>query len=151
MTNPTYEKLQKKHNLPSFEEMDMAFGIAIIEEKELTLQSIRKRMMEKLEFFTDVLRPLLQPDANFWEMTESSSFNDDEKKQMFQLYMKMMFLARTALEVELEDTEANEALFIKKFATEWQPLKKELLMIVKKLKSSWANDIQYKSMQDYLG
>ena len=105
MTNKTekqYGELRKKYRLPEFKEINYEFELSDLDETDFLIKSIVKRIAEKLDFFTGLFEDLLQPDgSNLSAMHESRVFEDDEKKEAFDLYRKLMFLSRRAVELSL--------------------------------------------------
>ena len=133
-----YNELKKKLKLPEFKEIDFEFEISDLEETNFLLRNIIGRMEEKLDFYSTMLEELLQPDtSNLYAMHETRYFDDDEKKQMYELYTKLMNFNRQSIEVSLTHNEKDEADFISNLFNDWKILKQELLKFVKKIKDSW--------------
>ncbi|MBS3105865.1 hypothetical protein J4234_06445 [Candidatus Woesearchaeota archaeon] len=136
-----YTELKKKHMLPEFREIDFEFELSDLEETSFLLRAIIRRMEEKLDFYSTMLEELLQPDtSNLYAMHETKFFDEDEKKQMYELYTKLMNFNRQSIEVSLEHNENNEADFINRLFDEWKALKQELLMFVRKMRASWKTE-----------
>ena len=152
-TEKQYNELRKKHKLPEFKEIDFEFEISDLEETSFLLRSIIRRMEEKLDFYSTMLEELLQPDtSNLYAMHEIRYFDDDEKKQMYGLYTKMMSFNRQSIEVFLTHNEKEEADFINNLFNDWKTLRQELLRFVKKIKESWkTEEADIKDDLRYLG
>ena len=148
-----YNELRKKHKLPEFKEIDNEFEISDLEETDFLLRAIIRRMEEKLDFYSTMLEELLQPDtSNLYAMHETRYFDDDEKKQMYELYTKLMNFNRQSIEVSLEHNKKEESDFINNLFNEWKELKQELLGFVKKMKASWkTKETDIKEDLGYLG
>ncbi|MEK6946107.1 MAG: hypothetical protein AABX32_00715 [Nanoarchaeota archaeon] len=155
MTNKTekqYGELRKKYRLPEFKEINYEFELSDLDETDFLIKSIVKRIAEKLDFFTGLFEDLLQPDgSNLSAMHESRVFEDDEKKEAFDLYRKLMFLSRRAVELSLNGSEKDEAEFINIFFSEWKPIKEELKKYLNKMKESWKTETDIKEDIGYLG
>ena len=148
-----YNELRKKHGLPDFKEIDFEFEVSDLEETNFLLRNIIRRMEEKLDFYSTMLEEILQPDtSNLYAMHETRYFDDDEKKQMYELYTKLMNFNRQSIEVSLSHNEMEEADFINNLFNEWKTLKQELLKFVKKMRTSWKTDeVDIKEDLGYLG
>ena len=152
-TEKQYSELKKKLNLPDFKEIDLEFEISDLEETNFLLRNIIRRMEEKLDFYSTMLEELLQPDtSNLYAMHETRYFDDDEKKQMYELYTKLMSFNRQSIEVSLTHNEKDEADFVNNLFNNWKILRQELLVFVKKIKDSWkTEEADIKEDLGYLG
>ena len=147
-----YNELKKKFKLPDFKEIDFEFEISDLEETNFLIRAIMRRIGEKLDFYTAILEEIIQPDAsNLYAMHESRFFDEDEKKQMYDFYKKLMNLSRHSAELSLEHAEKEESEFINKFIQEWKEIKKELVIYMKKLKDSWETETDTEEDIGYLG
>ncbi|MBU0472404.1 MAG: hypothetical protein KKF89_01905 [Nanoarchaeota archaeon] len=59
-----YEQLQKKHDLPTLNNMDKDFQISTIEAKKFLLKEIAKKMNEKIESYANLLEQILNPESD---------------------------------------------------------------------------------------
>lgn len=140
-TEKQYNELRKKHRLPEFREINFEFEISDLEETNFLLRAVLRRIIERLDFYTTMMEEVLQPDtSNLYAMHEMRSFNDSEKKQMYELYTKLMSLNRMSIEVSLERDEKGEAEFVSNAFAEWKILKEELLKFVRKMRASWKSE-----------
>src|SRR3989338_9079795 len=105
-TEKQYNELRKKYKLPEFKEIDYEFELSDLDETAFLLKPIVRRISEKIDFFTAILDGLLQPDtSNISSIHESRFFDDYEKKEMYDIYRKLMVLSRRTAESSLS---ANE-------------------------------------------
>ena len=148
-----YNELKKEHKLPEFKEIDFEFEISDLEDTSFLLRAIVRRMKEKLDFYSTMLEEILQPDtSNLYAMHETRYFDDYEKKQMYEMYTKLMNFNRQSIEVSLEHNEKEEAEFINNLFNEWKILKQELLKLVRKIRASWkTEEADIKEDLGYLG
>ena len=147
-----YNELRKKLKLPEFKEVDYELEISDLEETNFLLRAIIRRVAEKLDFYTTMLEEILQPDtSNLYAIHETRFFDENEKKQMYELYTKLMNLNRQFIEISLNHNENDEISFINNFLEEWNGLKKELLRFVKKMKDSWKTETDIKEDVRYFG
>ncbi len=147
-----YNELRKRLKLPEFREIDFELEISDFEETNFLLRAIIRRIAEKLDFYTTMVEETLQPDAsNLYAMHETRHFDDAEKKQMYDLYRRLMEFNRYSIENSLGHDEDAEARFISEFVNEWKGIKKELLSIVKKMRDSWKTETDIKEDFGYMG
>lgn len=151
-TEKQYNELRKKHKLPEFREINFELEISDLEETNFLLRAIIRRICEKLDFYCTMMEEVLQPDtSNLYAMHETSAFDEEEKKKMYDLYSKLMILNRKSIGLSLRYDEKDEADFINSFAGEWASLKAELLRYVKKMEDSWETETDTKEDVGYLG
>lgn len=147
-----YNELRKKHKLPGFKEIDLEFEISDLEETNFLLRSIIRRIAERLDFYTTMLEEILQPDTGkLYAIHESRHFDDEERKQMFEFYKRLMISNRQIVEVSLQNEEMKEASFINNFINEWKKIKAELLAYIERIKASWKAETDIKEDLGYLG
>ena len=148
-----YSELKKKFKLPEFKEVDNEFELSDLDETNFLLRSIVRRIAEKLDFYSTMLEEILQPDtSNLYAMHEIRHFDDNEKKQMYELYIKLMSSNRKSIEVSLIHNEKEEVDFISSMFNEWKILKNELLKFVMKMRASWkSEEADIKEDLGYLG
>lgn len=147
-----YNELRNKHKLPGFKEIDNEFEISDLEETNFLLRAIVRKIAEKLDFYSTMLEEILQPDtSNLYAMHETRFFDEDEKKQIYDLYSKLMNFNRQSIGVSLEHNEKQEADFINNIHNDWKYFKQELLNCVNKMKASWKIEKDIKEDLGYLG
>ena len=148
-----YNELGKKLRLPDFKEIDNEFEISDLEETKFLLRAIIRRIAEKLDFYTTMLEEVLQPDtSNLYALHETRHFDDNDKKQMYELYTRLMNFNRQSIEISLTHNEDEEVEFIKNLLNEWKILKRDLLKFVKKMRTSWnTEEADIKEDLGYLG
>lgn len=146
-----FDRLKKKYNLPSFEVLNNELDLSGSEEAENLLRWIMKQMGDRLEFFSDMVGNLLQPDSNPSNIYELSAFSEEEREKLPRIYKDLMFLHREYIEQELNYKEENCALFILHFMKEWEGLKKDLTSILGVMKRSWKGENALKSDLVYYG
>ena len=151
-TEKQYSELRKKYRLPEFKEINYEFELSDLDETDFLIKSIIRRIAEKLDFFIGLFEELLQPDgSNLSAMHESRVFEDNEKKEAYNLYRKLMILSRRTIELSLNSNEKDEAEFISGFFSEWKPIKEELKKYLNKIKESWKTETDIKEDIGYLG
>lgn len=147
-----YNQLREKHQLPSYAELDTEFEISSLDDDFSILRNIRKKMSEKVEFIANTLKEVIHPEASYISMHESSHFSDDEKRRVAEIYRKLMFTLRHALELYIDDSEELNAKFIRELYADWMKQKKEILFFMRKLKDSWNKETaEIESGKGYFG
>ena len=147
-----YEELRKRFNLPDFAEIDKEFEVSDLDKTHFLLRTIIRRIADKLDFYSTMLEEILQPDtSNLYAMHETRFFDQKEKNKMYDLYSRIMAFNRKSIEISLNNSEKEEADFIKSVAQEWKIIKNELIPYVKKMKDSWKIEVDIKEDLRYFG
>jgi hypothetical protein len=138
--NKEYLKMQKKYSLPAWKDVDHVFEVSHLDKSTHILRDIRRRVTEKMDHYVKILEGIINPETTISGLHECKYFNDDEKKQLFDLYRKLMAHMRQAdmLTVLLDDKE--EAVYINSLYKEWPSLQKELKAMLGKLKKCWVEE-----------
>ena len=153
MVKKDYEVLKKKYNLPDFEALDKEFEISTIEKPDFLLRNIKKKICEKLELAADLLAKLIQPEtSSIADLYEYRCFSDKDKKSIFELYSKILYLHRKLLETDLLLDDAEDASIIRHAAKEWPVLRKQVIPFVKALEACWEKTPESEHVhREYLG
>ncbi len=120
-----YENLAKKHNLPSFSELNVDFEIDKLDKNtESVLRSIRKLMMEKIVNSMSFLEMLLNPmNSPRMYMLFIRTMSVDDKKKIDDIYSALADLSLFSLNLEIDSEEKAEAELIKNTFEKWNSLK----------------------------
>ncbi|MBW2992589.1 hypothetical protein KY345_05210 [Candidatus Woesearchaeota archaeon] len=146
-----YSELKKKHkDLPNFEDLDNEFEISAIEEP-FTLRNIRRKIIEKVEYYAKIIEELLQPETNLINMYETRVFAENEKEDIYNILKKLMFFTRLSAETALKADEKEDVNFLANFLKEWTKLKPSLLNIISRIKDSWEKETELKEDLGYFG
>lgn len=148
-----YTSLAQKYGLPSFEELDDNFEISIIEDSRFLLRKIMGNIEEKLELFIKILTSVIQPEQNIADLSECRAFDEEQKKEIFEIYKKLMKFKRVMDSLCVSSTEKEEAECISSFYAEWnreKGLKTELKNTINKLEKSWESSIEVPEETGYL-
>lgn len=146
-----YETLRRKYKLPSFEELDAEFSISPIDAESFLLAEVRHKITDKLNDVSCLLEEVLHPDTNLVDLYESRVFDEDEKKELFEIYKRLMVADRNAAELSVLNEEKLDADFVKSFIAEWRKLKPELVKFIRKLKESWKKETEEGEAAGYMG
>ena len=145
-----YEELRKKHKLPKFEGLE-EFQISEIEDAKFLLSEIRVKIVEKLQDSQEFLSDILNPDTNLTNMYESKVFDNEEKKEVFDIFKRLMFWKRASLAASINNDDHANAQFIKDFTSEWPSLKPKLVEMVDRVKDSWETELEQTEKLGYFG
>ena len=146
-----YEELQKKYNLPSYEDINNDFEISIIEDEKFLLRAIRRKLAEKLDAYSKIIESILMPESNQTSIYECQLFTEDEKKKLYHLFKKVMYFDRFSIETSLNENDEKTANFINEFWKEWPDIKSQLSEMFKELKKGWTKEIKLEEKRSYLG
>ncbi|MBS3146486.1 hypothetical protein J4471_02200 [Candidatus Woesearchaeota archaeon] len=131
----------KKFNLPNYKDLDIEFEISNIEHDGHILRAIRRKIVEKLEFFCKIIENVIFPDASsFASFQESKSFDESERADLVKLYKKLMIYDRISLSLEIENDDKKSVKLINELFSEWKNIKPQLLTLVKTMTDSWNKD-----------
>jgi len=148
-----YEEIMKKHNLPSFKEMNEDFQIEKISESEteILIREVRKFMGDKIlnymRFIENILNPMNVPIFIF---SIIKLLDVEEKKKVSEIYKELMKKEIQFIELDLEFNEEKEIRFIKDSYEFWQRIKKDMLKIIDKINKKWDNKFEANS-KGYFG
>jgi transcription initiation factor TFIID subunit TAF12 len=146
-----YEELRKKYGLPDYNELEQELEISDIESKQL-LRHIVMKIADRLDFYTGFLDQTLQPDgSSLHSMHEAKFLDEHSRKKMYSLYMRLMQMNRSLMEISLKRSEKDDADFIRSFFSEWKSIKAELLAFVKMVRDSWKSEGESDDYVGYVG
>jgi hypothetical protein len=145
----TYKSYKLK--LPDFNALNNEFEISVIESTDFLLRQVRRKISEKVEVYSDVLVKLIQPESSMCEMFECKVLAEKDKEDIYSLLMRLMFIQRYGLEVEVIANDAQNAEFINYVFDNWQDIKQKFLIIASKLKDSWKKEHLIKEKLEYFG
>ena len=132
-----YLKIQKEHNLPSFEDLNKDFHIEKIAEmeSELLIREIRRfvgdKMVNYMRFIENLINPVNVP---MFILSIIKALNIEDKKKLSEMYKDLMKMEIVFIELDLEFSEEKESKFIKDSYKSWQKVKKDLLKILDNVK-----------------
>jgi Rad3-related DNA helicase len=147
-----YENLAKKHNLPSFDEMNSIFEIGRIEINSGNLiKDVRKFAIEKISHYVRLIEIMLNPSqASPMFLMLLREINSKDKKIIEEVFSALIELEISSYYLDIESTESKEVESIKKIYSVWLSHKKNLTYLVEILErnSKLSNNQKGKS-KDY--
>lgn len=148
-----YEKLRKRHNLPSFKELNEDFQIekAAETETEILIREVRRFVGDKLMNYMRFIESLLNPvNVPMFIFSIIKLIDAEEKKRLSEIYKKLMKKEIKFIELDLEFDEEKEAQFIKDSYELWQEMKKDMLKVMDKINKRWDDKFEANN-KDYFG
>ncbi|RME53630.1 hypothetical protein D6783_01470 [Candidatus Woesearchaeota archaeon] len=148
----SYEAIQKRFGLPPFEDVDDAFSLSSLDTDVLTVKEIGQRVIERLGEFARTIEDLLHPDGGrFAYLMESNAFSDEDRKNLFVLYRKLMLKTRQWMVLDLEGDEQRQGAFLRELFKDWKTIRSRLMAMGKQLCEVWEKDSLSKADLEYLG
>lgn len=138
-----YLELQKKHNLPSFQEMNAEFGIekAEVDKFDILIREIRKYIADKLLNYLKFIETTLNPtNASMVIFSIIKSLGAEEKQKLTEVYKKLAKTELDLIELDIHFNEEKEAEFIRKNYLLWKEISKELMAVMAKVKENWDKE-----------
>lgn len=135
-----YVEVQKKYNLPSFEELNADFNIEKISdiETDFLVREIRKFIADKFSNYLRFIETILHPtDVPMFVFSIIKSLGAEEKKKLVEIYKKLALSEIKLIELDLDFFEEKEADFVKDSYKLWQKLKKDLLEVMDGINQKW--------------
>ena len=148
-----YENLRKRHNLPSFKELNEDFQIekAAETETEILIREVRRFVGDKLTNYLRFIDSLLNPvNVPMFVFSIIKLIDAEEKKRLSEIYKKLMKKEIKFIELDLEFNEEKEAQFIKDSYELWQEMKKDMLKVMDKINKRWDDKFEANS-KGYFG
>lgn len=136
-----YKNLSKLFNLPKFSELNNEFEIHSIDKPDFVLRNLRRKMHEKVEFFSKIIESIIHPSGeSIIHSYESDFFSEEEKNKLTDIHKKLLIYERKSILLDIGSSEENEAVFINNLFSEWNSIKSDLKNIMNKLISGWDNE-----------
>lgn len=148
-----YSGIQKKHNLPEFDELNEDFHIEKIADSDtdFLLMEIRKMVGDKLTNYLKFCETMLNPsNAGMFVFSMVKALDTDSKSKITEIYKKLSEYELDFIGLDMVSSEEKEAEFIKRSFKEWQGMKSELSGIIEKIKKNWNGKTENGSKQ-YFG
>ncbi len=135
-----YKKLQEKHSLPSFEELNEDFNIEKIAqfETDILIREIRKFVVDKITGYTRFIEAIFQPvNVPIYMFSMIKCLNLEEKGKLSKIYTKLVDIELDVLEIDIKFNEEKEVKFLKKSFKIWNNLKEDLLNTICFIRENW--------------
>ena len=147
-----YDTLQKKYDLPKYDELNRLFDIEDINpESDLILTKVRMKIHDKIEFFTHLIEENVQPSTDLSQIYEAKEIGDKEREVLYLLFKRLMKVIRHSNNVALLNDEPFTANFIKNSFNSYVSIVPQLDSHIAKLTDVWGKDTNVKSELNYFG
>ena len=147
-----YNVLKTKYGLPDYTSLNNNFIIEDIDaETTLILAKIRIKIHEKIDYYVKIIESILQPDSILTSMYETHYVNDQQKKQLYVLFKKLMQIIRKSNLASINNTDELNAVFIKDSYGKWSSLKPDIEKHIRKLSEVWKKETDIKNDYSYFG
>jgi len=136
----SYAVLEEEYSLPKYEEMDKDFSIEKIKEEETDylIREVRRLMFEKTNGYLRLVETLINPsNAQSFVFIMLKSITNEENKKLKNIYKKLAEKEIDVIELDLEFNLKKEIEFIKNTFFMWQEIKKDMLVLIRKIKKDW--------------
>lgn len=149
-----YAKVQKKYSLPSFDDLNNAFDIEEVANKqtERILRLVRRRITEKTSSYLRFMEVFLNPSqAPLFYMMLAKNMPEEGRKAVNEVYFELGKIELDHLKLELIDySELVESKAIKSFYEVWNKAKEQLGILTEIFENQWKKTTQTKD-KTYLG
>ena len=150
-----YEKLQKKHSLPAYEQLNNYFDIEELANKntDRTLMLIRRRITEKTGSYLRFMEVFLNPSqAPLFYMVLTKGMPEEGRKAINEMYFDLGKVEIDHMRMELKDyDESAEAEVIKDFANVWTKVREQMKLLVGIFDKQWKQKISEAREKTYFG
>ncbi len=140
-----YLEIQKKYDLPSFDELNEDFSIEKIAgcETELLLREIRKFISEKFSNYLRFVEAIIHPvNSPLFVFSLVKNLGISEKEKLGEVYKKLAKKEIEIVELDVSYDEEKEAVFIKDAFKLWTEIKKEILEVLEYIRKNWDNKFE---------
>ena len=135
-----YKKVQKKFELPDFEEFNEDFCIEKIAEAktDFLIREMRKFMADKFSNYLRFIETILNPvNVPMFVFSVVKTIGAEEKKKLTEIYKKLARIEVELIELDVQFVEKKEAEFVKENYKVWQGIKKNLLEVLGVIRKNW--------------
>lgn len=150
-----YQKIAKKHSLPSYEELNNYFDIEDLSGKntQRPLRIIRRRIAEKTSTYLRFLEVFLNPSsAPLFYMVLTKNMPADGRKMINETYFDLGRIEIEHLKMEVKDyDEGEEAEIIKDFYNIWNKVRKQMVTLTKIFDEQWKQKRSEAREKTYFG
>ena len=146
-----YEEFKKRYNLPEFDVVDFELEISSLDGDKFLLRIIRNKIRLRLENYCNTIEDLLTPDTSLPLLHECSYLSEMDKKRLFKLFKKMMYLQRAAEVLEVDKNNEEDAKYINGYFKKLDYMKKSMKRITIKRMDSWKKELSPYIKEEYFG
>lgn len=148
-----YSVIQRKHCLPSFEQLNVDFNIekAADVETDFLLREVRGFVAERCSNYLRFVEVLLNPvNVPMFIFSVVKTFDTREKDRLNKIYQQLAKNEVKLFELDIFFSEEKEAKFINETYKMWQEIKKDILDVFNVINKNWDNKTQ-RNNKGYFG
>ena len=136
-----YDSLQKKYNLPAFDEMNRIFDIGKIERDSGNLiRDIRRLAVEKIAHYLRLMELMQNPSqASPMFLMLLKEVNAADKQILDTVFSVFIEIELSSYKLDVDSTDKDEAEFIKKVYIIWNSNRTNLTGLLSILERNWKN------------
>ena len=138
-----YKKLQEKHGLPDFGDLNREFYIEKIAESEtdFLFREIRKFIADKIYNYMRLIETIINPsNSPAFIFSFIKTLTAEDRKKLNEIYERLSETYFEIIKMDIETSEKKDADFIKTSYSFWMKIKKELMPILEKMKLKGNNE-----------
>ncbi len=138
-----YGDLEKKHNLPSFDDMNLSFDIGKIDiNSGNLLRDVRKFAIEKIAHYVRLIEIMLNPSqASPMFLLLLREITTKDKKIIEEVFSVFIELEISSYYLDINSSENKESDIIKKIYAVWSAQKNNLESIIGILERNSKNNV----------
>ncbi len=136
-----YNVLQRKYNLPGFDELNAIFDIGKIErDSGNLLRDVRRTLIEKIAHYLRLMELMLNPSqASPIFLILLKEITSSDKQVLDKVFSAFIEIELASYKFDVEYSEADEVEFIKKINIIWNDNKSELIKLLSIFERNWKN------------
>ena len=147
-----YEILQKKHNLPPFDDLNSTFDIGKIERDSGNLmRDVRRAMIEKVSHYLRLMELMLNPSqASPIFLILLKEITADDKRLLDAVFSSFIELEIASYSLDVKSSDSDESIFILKIYSVWNQQREQLIKLLGILERNWKQAAgSHKRIRDY--
>jgi hypothetical protein len=140
-----YAVLEKKYDLPKYEELNENFHIdkAADTETDIPIIEIRKYVADKMAGYLRFAETLLNPsNAPMFIFSIVKTLTPEDKKNLTEIYKVLAKNEFNLIKTDIYFSEEKEAKFIIESYKIWKEIKKDILGILQSVEDKWDNKLE---------
>jgi hypothetical protein len=140
-----YSKIQQKHGLPEFDDLNCEFSIEKLTEVEsdFLIREIRKFLSDKLSNYLRFIEAIIHPvNSPMFVFAMIKVMGEGDKEKLTEVYKKLAKHEVEFVQLDLNFDEEKEAKFIKDSYNLWKEIKKEIGEVIDLVLKNWDNKFE---------
>ena len=137
-----YANLQRKYEIPSFDELNAIFDIGKIErDSGNLLRDVRRVMVEKVAHYLRLMELMFNPSqASPIFLILLKEVTPADKHVLDKVFSAFIEIELASYKLDVGSSDADESSFIKKIYGIWNENRSELIKLLNILERNWKNN-----------